>query len=381
MQFLSSIADFIGLWHARHVEPLFYRGRRMRRLAQLGRSDSDAPPAATLDLGDKSTCCGPDCDRFRLSYGGYYSRLKQARDTVDGVHPEPMLLTAIDLRQYPDYPAYWKALRRHSGNFCRDALKAGRLGYHVAPIDRVDHLDEIRAVHRSLKVRSFGLVLDALLPVRFSRFSLAPTQSPKADPQCEQHWELAFGVFGPGTADPETSGQQDRLVGYAGIERVGNVLIYADFIGHGDHLRNGIMMLLHTEVVQWLLDRNNRLCRGVEFLANGTLERGSDGMFFWKKKALFRPCLVDQVEEPLPADFDPKEYLRLNPDVARSGESAVSHYRKHGRKERRLYRYDPPEDFDPESYLRLNPDVANNSWDAATHYALFGRRENRPYKD
>lgn len=381
MQILIFIADFIGRRYVRHIEPLFYRARRKRRLAQLELTDGDSPVVAELDLGDTCACCGAECDRFRLSYGGFYSRLKQARDALEGAHPEPMMLTAIDLRQYPDYPAYWKALRRHSGNFCRDALKAGRLGYHVAPIERVDHPDEIRAIHRSLKVRSFGLVLDALLPVWFSQFKPTPNRPSKADPQCERHWELAFGIFRPSTADREAASALGQLVGYAVIRRVGNVLIYADFIGHGDYLRDGIMMLLHTEVAQCLLDRNNRLCRGLEFLANGTLERGSDGMFFWKKKALFRPCLVDQVEEPLPADFDPSEYLRLNPDVARSGVEAVNHYRKHGRKERRLYRYAPPEDFDPAAYLRLNPDVASNGWDAATHYALSGRRENRPYKD
>lgn len=44
----------------------------------------------------------------------------------------------------------------------------------------------------------------------------------------------------------------------------------------------------------------------------------------------------------LPPDFDPEAYLRLNPDVRRSGMSAQAHYLKHGHKEARPWRTDVP---------------------------------------
>ncbi len=44
----------------------------------------------------------------------------------------------------------------------------------------------------------------------------------------------------------------------------------------------------------------------------------------------------------LPPDFDPEAYLRLNPDVRRSGMSAEAHYLKHGHKEARPWRTDVP---------------------------------------
>lgn len=64
---------------------------------------------------------------FQAQLWRFLPRLKQARDALEGAHPEPMMLTAIDLRQYPDYPAVLKALRRYLGNFA-DALKPGDLG-------------------------------------------------------------------------------------------------------------------------------------------------------------------------------------------------------------------------------------------------------------
>lgn len=89
---------------------------------------------------------------------------------------------------------------------------------------------------------------------------------------------------------------------------------------------------------------------------------------------------------PLPKDFDPDLYLRLNPDVAAAGVDAGWHYMTSGRSEKRTYRLDSeaevtvPEDFDPDLYLRLNPDVAAAGVDAGWHYMTSGRSEKRTYR-
>jgi hypothetical protein len=48
------------------------------------------------------------------------------------------------------------------------------------------------------------------------------------------------------------------------------------------------------------------------------------------------PSLSDP--EALPQDFDPKNYLRLNPDVAAAGADATQHYMRHGLREGRRYK-------------------------------------------
>lgn len=42
--------------------------------------------------------------------------------------------------------------------------------------------------------------------------------------------------------------------------------------------------------------------------------------------------------KPLPEDFDPQNYLRLNPDVAQAGFDPREHYVRHGCHEGRRYR-------------------------------------------
>lgn len=339
MALIHTLFSLMEQFYDRHVESLFHKSRFRRRIGPYGLSPNASPPVATLDLCHRLTCKAPICDRFSLSYGGFYARLRQPAPTNALLAGSGMLLTAIDLKKYGDYPTYLKALRKRSGNFCRDALKANRLGYRIESFDRSMRVNDIRAIHRSRKVRSFGLVFEAIFPFHKENVTTSHSAADGSQSPCGLHWDLAFGIF----ANPENGSAPDgarssRLVGYASLHRIGNVVTYADLIGHGDHLHDGIMMLLHTVIMEWLLDSENMYAKGLDYLANGTLERGNEGMFFWKKKALFAPYLVNLLEEPLPADFNATEYLKLNRDVALAGEDAVSHYRKHGRKEQRPYK-------------------------------------------
>jgi hypothetical protein len=128
-----------------------------------------------------------------------------------------------------------------------------------------------------------------------------------------------------------------RLVGYARLQRVGNCVAYEDLIGHRDFMNDGIMKLLHCHILHWLLDSGDPDVQGLEYVVHGSIERGNDGIFFWKKKALFMPYLIELVATELPEDFVEEEYLRLNPDVKASGLDGSSHYRLYGQKEGRHY--------------------------------------------
>jgi hypothetical protein len=123
------------------------------------------------------------------------------------------------------------------------------------------------------------------------------------------------------------------------------------------------------------------LVQGIEQITYGAVERGSDGLYFWKKKALFKPYLASVEPQRLPLDFKAEEYLRLNPDVKGSRADLEAHYVWHGRAEKRLYKVAVPSDFDPVQYLALNPDVQCGVREADVHYTLHGRGENRPYRD
>ncbi|SDH08645.1 rhamnan synthesis F family protein [Pelagibacterium luteolum] len=90
----------------------------------------------------------------------------------------------------------------------------------------------------------------------------------------------------------------------------------------------------------------------------------------------------------LPVDFDPEIYLRLNPDVARAGVDATSHWLNHGHQEGRPYKFIPVSDadlqrlresklFDPDFYLDFYPDIAEAGLDPEEHYLSRGAKEGR----
>jgi hypothetical protein len=43
------------------------------------------------------------------------------------------------------------------------------------------------------------------------------------------------------------------------------------------------MKQLHLPILEWLLERSDPLVQGIEQITYGAVERGSDGLYFWKK--------------------------------------------------------------------------------------------------
>jgi hypothetical protein len=145
-------------------------------------------------------------------------------------------------------------------------------------------------IRRSMRVRSFGIVLDAFTLKHDDLLAELEQRRDWRENSCVQHWERWRGVFLQDSS--QTRGRPSGrgiLVAYAAIHRIGNVIRYADFMGHGEHLRHGIMMALHNDVIARLVDERNVLARGVRYLSYGAIEQGGAGLAFWKRKALFHP--------------------------------------------------------------------------------------------
>ena len=80
--------------------------------------------------------------------------------------------------------------------------------------------------------------------------------------------------------------------------------------------------------------------------------------------------------------FDPAQYLQANPDVARSGMDAVTHYEKFGFGEGRaidLAGDRLSQNFDGGAYLAQNPDVAMAGLNPLDHYLKLGGNEGRAF--
>lgn len=224
------------------------------------------------------------------------------------------------------------------------------------------------AIHRSAKVRSFGVFFDAFL-LRLDHLGGSPQRYAEIEPpQCTQHWEKVFGVFLPHSGYHQGMLRTDQqLVGYARLHRIGNTVAIRDFIGHAEHVKNGVLKLLHLHTLEWLLERVDPLVLGVDQITYGAVEHGGDGLYFWKKKALFKPFFATVELQSVPSDCSATQYLRLNPDLEGLAIDLEAHYLWNGRVEGRLYKIDVPPDFDPVQYSAMNPDLPFGVSDADVH--------------
>jgi len=318
---------------------LLYKDRRQKRLAQLNLVSRDA-----LEIAQISCALNTDCDlssptslcvRSSLSYEHFFLQSAQRKKNTEHY----VTLMAINLKQYSDYATYLKAIRKYSF-FERKSKKALKLGFVFAPLHYENYLPDIQAIRESLKWRAAGLPKDPYVLTPDVLQSQPSLSREIKLPHCDIHWEKWFGIF---QSQPNyRQGQvitHQKLLAYARIRRAGNTIKYAELIGHFEYLNSGVMALLHLEIMRYFLESPTAPAdHGIEYLTYNNLERGADGLFFWKRKALFRPHKIELLGHQLPTDFDPKQYLDLNPDVAHAKIDPAEHYRQIGHLEQRLYK-------------------------------------------
>ena len=295
-------------------------------------------PIAQIQCHPLEGCKHDQCQRLISTYAGFYEQYCRTSEDDPEASRNKLTLHAISLRDYSSPFDYEKQMNGRNSFFGRNIKRAKKKGYWVSTFSAQQKILEMNEVASSLKIRSFGPVFQKTHRKKnlFKERSLmAEAEEVGVDPiPCPIHWELLFGVF----MGPISSTEKSRLVAYARLHRVGNIVSYDELIGHGQHLSDGVMKLLHLHIVQWLLGGADPSTKGVEYLVHGTVERGNSGFFFWKKKALFVPHLVQLVDFELPADFNEVQYLKLNPDVRASHIPPGTHYKIHGKLEGRLYK-------------------------------------------
>ncbi len=286
MAFFSKFTSAISKWYTQQLEPLWFRRRRPQRLAQFVPAlATTALPVAQLNLSGTGSSTSPLIRRYQA----YYRQFVQAGQPV-----RRGIAMLLPLCHYADALQFNRQLKKNAGNFWREAEKARRAGLVVQPLMLANHTPDMLAIRRSRKVRAFGPVLDAFT-LTLSDLGGAPTQfQPLQLPDAAEHWDLYLGVFKPVSGyqqgDVVTSQQ---LLAYARLHRIGNMLRYAELMGHAQYQHQGVMSLLHLELVSMLLQRDKPWLQGIDYFSYGALEQGSAGLLFWKRKAQFLPYLLD----------------------------------------------------------------------------------------
>ena len=184
----------------------------------------------------------------------------------------------------------------HKGNAVRDINKALKKEYFCERINYKTYVPDIFDIHSSKEERQ-GRKMDDQYLISIEEMGGAPKQnfSPTVK-NCLSHWTTNYGVLikKKGHSQGEIL-LNNKLVGYITLERYGELLLYSRFIGHGDHLKNGIMYLLNNEIIKWIIDKEQIMSNGIKYIMYAGWRDGSDGLKRWKKRTLFKPYYLKTI--------------------------------------------------------------------------------------
>ncbi len=170
----------------------------------------------------------------------------------------------------PTFDEYWGS--PHAYWMRQKVRRAAREGYAVAAIDRDAYLDDIYAINTSMEERQGRPMAEAY------RQPPAP-QGPLPDFPCPRHALRRYGVL-----------HEDHLYAYAWVYVIGEMCLFSTILGHGEHMKSGIMSLLVAEVVRDLM-----ATAGLRFAMYNLHASGTDGLRFFKEQMGFAPYRVTWV--------------------------------------------------------------------------------------
>jgi hypothetical protein len=142
--------------------------------------------------------------------------------------------TPAMLRIPASHASYLEKIGDKARNMIR---KAQRQGYAYRKVDPDDYLDDVLAIRTSNPERQ-GKPIPEYYKIRPTRMIDEPFRS-----GCRLHGEGFFGVF-----------KDDRLVAYTTIFFYGELGQVNHILGHAEHLQEGVMNLLASEMVREVIE-------------------------------------------------------------------------------------------------------------------------------
>ena len=252
----------------------------------------DLPRAEVSFLKNTAECrpeCAPTVASALKSYREYF-RLPEENGPL---HQRfyPML---IDVGDFADFPAWEKHIKGFSGGErMRQKKKALAAGYFVKPFAWKLFIPDIHDVNHSKAIRSGGPMRGSYQKSVEEMGGAPQSRLDVVWPKCPYHWGLTFGVFLPLVGHTQGAVTVDeKLVGYISLRRTGELAVYSMILGHADHLDNGVLVLLHHELVKWIGAQKDGLCKGLRYLMYGGQQNGGKGLSQWKRRGGFTPHFV-----------------------------------------------------------------------------------------
>lgn len=199
-------------------------------------------------------------------------------DGLRGTYVNGRAIAAVlDLTRFNhEFPLYETEVLKARKGVWSDITRARREGYVVREYAHRAWLHDVVEIEASKPVRCGGPMRAPYLRSVEERGGADPN-AVIVKPRCGRHWRQTWGVFAP-----------QKLIAFCSLVRSDELAIYSMFIGHGAHLRAGVMHLLHAGLIRHLTSAPE--CAGIDFVMYGAAGDGGWGLMEWKNRLGFAPA-------------------------------------------------------------------------------------------
>lgn len=165
------------------------------------------------------------------------------------------------------FEEYWAPMVGHHTD--HEVRRATKAGYRFEFVDRDRYRDDIYEINTSLEERQgrpmaerYTKPLEPYGPLQYT---------------CPRHQLRTYGVL-----------KGEHLVAYTWVILIGEMCLFSTILGHGEHLRFGIMRLLVTEALRDIMGIGE-----TRYAMYATHDSGTEGLRFFKERLGFRPYWVN----------------------------------------------------------------------------------------
>jgi len=253
-----------------------------------------------MDLAELAKCTPSElhsplfADLYNCEQRGYIARRGRAK----------LAWAAVDLDKHASMDGFISQCRKvHKGNAVRDAIKAEKLGYYSKFFDLGSYIPDFVAINISAPNRG-GQPMTPFYTRTVEECGGYPSRiAPEQIPRQAASWRRMFGLFRKleGHRQGEVA-SDEQLLAYMSLRRWGSFSFYGAFIGHADHLDEGIMYKMHFDLIRILMaaredtsgaDPSLECLKGIRFIGYTDYYGIRPSLLMWKKRALFEPVCLE----------------------------------------------------------------------------------------
>ncbi len=249
-------------------------------------------PNLMFDPASCTAACKSFIDSVAKVFDGYFY-LEHKKGQTTPPRFTPMM---IDLEPVEDFNAW---IYSRPATYRHQFQKSERSEFIFDPYNGKNHVPDIYEINNSKEVRSGGAIRSNLTK-SIDEMGGAPTELvPVPKLACPKHWRQTFGVFIP--VEGHMQGEVElgkKLIAYISVVRYGEFALFAQIMGHGEHLAQGVVNFVAQKVVEAAITEPWGKPSGLRYLMYGGAQNGGEGLYNFKRRSGFKPYIVSMPFQP-----------------------------------------------------------------------------------